>query len=169
MGRIIFVDGGSNHRLSERNPEYRNIGIGWGCIIDADDVRLFWIPEKTCNEMELIAIILALRKLDDERVQNATILSDSKIAVNASDPNRIRTKKADKNAPHLTPLAAEAKSLVDKTKTTINWVSREENEAGKLLDDFEKMGRQEIKKRFKKLDFKTKGYSYKSLPIFERS
>ena len=83
------------------------------------------IGKKTNNEAEYSALLEALYNPEAE---NSLILTDSQLLVGQL------TKNWKINVKHLMPLNEEAKKLLDKKHCRIEWVRREENLAGKLLE-----------------------------------
>ena len=78
----------------------------------------------TNNENEYRSMILALKKAKDEDY----VFADSQLVVNQLTKNwKVKT-------PHLFPLFYEAKNLLKDKKIIVEWVSRDLNRAGHILE-----------------------------------
>lgn len=110
----IYVDGsGWNGRKSEY------------CVVIGDRIIRKELPEKkTNNEMEYAALLEAfsLAKESD------TILTDSQLVQGQV------CKGWKINYEHLKPLAARAKQILAEKKLVLEWIPREENLAGQILE-----------------------------------
>ncbi len=115
MPKKIFVDGsGWNGRVAR-------------FIIAIDDGEVFETrieKRMTNNEIEYLAVIEAFKYAKDGDV----IFSDSKVVV-----NQIKGIFACKKK-HLFKSYMRARQLYNTRKVKLQWVSREENLAGKLLE-----------------------------------
>lgn len=116
-GLIYFVDGaGFNGQLSKI------------CIAKsyADYDFTYFTDNYTNNEIEYLAIIKCMQKRDFKK--NSIIYSDSLLCV-----NQLNGKYKVKNE-RLIHYYDIAKKLKDSKNATIEWISREKNIAGKLLE-----------------------------------
>jgi len=96
------------------------------CVVFEDgDVKVTRYGRATNNEMEYTALIQAL---SDPRSEGATIYTDSQLLVGQL------TKGWKVRAANLAPLNERARVLLLQRKTTLVWVPREENRAGKVLE-----------------------------------
>jgi ribonuclease HI len=110
----IFVDGsGWNGRKSEY------------CVVMEDRIiRKELAEKKTNNEMEYAALLEAfsLSKEGD------TVLTDSQLVQGQV------CKEWKVNYEHLKPLVAKAKKLLAEKRLVLEWIPREENRAGQILE-----------------------------------
>jgi len=97
--------------------------------VDAHDLVIFdvEIGDKTINEGEILAIVLALTIVQLAGC-SAEIFSDSKIAVGWA------SKGKTKDAPGRDVYAKKAHDLLLETKSKLTWVPREQNKAGQFIE-----------------------------------
>ena len=80
--------------------------------------------KKTNNEMEYAALIRAL----EEAEKGDALFTDSQLLLGQVSAGwKI-------NAVHLRPLVAQAKALMAANSTSLTWVPREQNKAGKVFE-----------------------------------
>jgi ribonuclease HI len=105
---------------------YCDSGLDNYCIVH-DDVALLCKhnTKVTVNEGEYIAILEALQL---GWLMPITILSDSQLVVNQV----LGTYKC--NYPRLREYRDEVRKLLERSKSTIQWIPREENKAGIILE-----------------------------------
>jgi ribonuclease HI len=109
----IYVDGsGWNGRKSEY------------CVVSDKVIRKELHEKKTNNEMEYAALLEALSIAKE----GDTILTDSQLVHGQV------CKGWKVNYEHLMPLVAKAKVLVAEKKIALEWIPREENKAGHILE-----------------------------------
>ena len=114
----IFVDGsGFNGRTS-------SYCVFWEHGPVKENHEIFTLQEnRTNNEMEYAAVIVAL-----ESSSNNEIYTDSQLVV-----NQVAGKWKVKEA-HLKPLCQRVQELLKEKDSTLHWIPREENLAGKILE-----------------------------------
>lgn len=96
------------------------------CVVFEDgDVKVTVFDRGTNNEMEYTALIHAL---SDPRSEGATIFTDSQLLVGQL------TQGWKVRAENLRPLNERAMALLIQRKATLVWVPREQNRAGKVLE-----------------------------------
>jgi len=83
------------------------------------------VGDRTNNQAEYLALIKALKS---EQALGAVIHTDSQLLVGHL------TKNWKVNAPKLKELWKEASDLLQKTGAKLDWIPREKNRAGKLLE-----------------------------------
>lgn len=111
----IWVDGsGWNGKESRFVVAFENGYVKKGIIHE----------RKTNNEMEYMALIYALENCS----KGDEIFTDSKLVVGQTIGHWRVTKE------HLFPLVMKAKKLIDEKKIKLEWIPREENYAGHLLE-----------------------------------
>jgi ribonuclease HI len=110
----IFVDGsGWNGRKSEY------------CVVAGDQViRKTLAEKKTNNEMEYAALLEAFALAKEHDI----IMTDSQLVHGQV------CKGWKVNYEHLRPLVAKAKKLLEEKKLILEWIPREENRAGHILE-----------------------------------
>lgn len=112
----IWVDGaGWNGKVSGFAVVFEN-----GKVIEKK-----FEENKTNNEMEHTTLIEALKHASE----GDSIFSDSQLVV-----KQVKGEYAVKE-PRLKPLVDEGKKLIEEKKVTLEWIPREENKAGKLLEN----------------------------------
>ena len=82
----------------------------------------------TVNVGEYRAVLLVLEEARRLELKQVTLLTDSLLVVNQVN-GKWRCKK-----PHLLPYRETVRRLLKETKSTLNWVSRDYNLAGKVLE-----------------------------------
>lgn len=95
------------------------------CVVESDTGKVFFEDFKgTNNEAEYAAMILCLEKANE----GDTIYADSQLVVSQL------TKGWKVHSANLYPFYKKAMELYRNKKVTIEWVSRDNNEAGWLLE-----------------------------------
>ena len=113
-------------------------GVGKICVTNDNGEVFLEETEGTCNENEFKAMILALKKAQKDDI----IFADSLLIINQL------TKVWKVKAQHLYPLFCEASKLLKEKECTIEWVSRDFNRAGHILEG---MGSDYKKEKFELL------------------
>jgi ribonuclease HI len=113
----IWVDGAGALLLGQKAKT---------CVLfEGSEAKVTEYDQGTNNEMEYGALIEAL---SDSRSQGATIYSDSGLVVGQV----VQGWKV--KADNLRPLVGQARALLAERQARLEWVSREQNLAGKVLE-----------------------------------
>ena len=103
-------------------------GLRRGCIIfEGEKPILISYECQTTNIGEYKIVILALEEILRRGLRSVVILSDSELLVKQVS-GEYRCLKA-----HLIPLRERVRALAQDLQSTVEWVSRNENPAGKKL------------------------------------
>lgn len=84
----------------------------------------------TVNVGEYKSVLVALEWANGQRLEEVEILTDSLLVVNQVNGSW-KCKKG-----HLLPYREKVRRLLEETGYTLNWISREENLAGKVLEGY---------------------------------
>lgn len=121
----LYTDGGGYNGKVSR-----------ACVVfDNGRVLEYTTPQKkTNNEMEYIALILGLENCS----QGSTIYSDSQLVV-----NQVKGLYAVRSQ-NLMGFHSKACKLVDLKRASVQWVPREQNKAGKLIEKRQKEAKKNV-------------------------
>jgi len=119
--KTFYIDG------SGARPDGK--GSGWAWVYEDRNLqRVKWIDHLTSNEAEYHGLIAVLKYVSPG--SSVLILSDSQLVCNQFT-GKFRVKE-----PRLKRLLGEANRVIEERNLSVEleWISREENVAGKLLE-----------------------------------
>ena len=119
---MIFTDG-----ASRGNPGKAGAGVAvFENSVQIDRVYQY-LGEKTNNEAEYLAVILALEWMKKEGHKEAKLFCDSQLLV------RQLNGEYKVKAPTIVPLFKQAKELINGLTVSFTWVRREDNKEADAL------------------------------------
>lgn len=119
----IYIDGasrGNQFGSGKRKGRIAVVMKGNRLVEDVGDV--------TNNQAEYLALIKALKILRERKIKKARIYSDSELLV-----RQISGEYRVKN-PNIRPLHSKVMNLLVGMDVSVNWIPRERNPAGRLLE-----------------------------------
>ena len=132
--RYIYTDGSLHHLAYVREQLERDVLRDVDGVFPRDYLGS-WAKTLTVNEAEYWAIILALRDAIHIGVEQAIILSDSELVIRQLN-GRYAVRK-----PSLRVLYNKVQDLLKQIEAVFEYVPREKNKAGWLLDGIKREGK----------------------------